>query len=934
MPLATLQALIANAPSGEPALAALFERAAELFAADTRAESCEIWVWRARRPAERELERIALVGTALDAEHYGEFTSRLEEHFVDSPAATPFHSSAGDRCVVHLTLGMHGFVRLARHGPAFTDDELEPIRHATVALAEALEARIPRHELAELSRWLLLRNEIDRRVARAFAAVRTVADLGRTIARVADELFAVEYSGIYFIDPDDGRLRLVYAHGLTEAERTAAEATAMERHPGRVLRTGVAVDVSDTSHDADGSTGGAPSHGHAIGSRLYLPVHTDGRVVGTVGFASSRHHGFHARHRQVLGFLCDFAGLTYGRLVAERGNERRGELLDAQSRALERILGARRWLDVAHAALAIVGSEVGAGALALIEFTRGDDPAGLASRVECVWQPVFGLPWLHGAKVATLDDARRARLERGESIEIELDEGLAPAILKPVVADGFLWGALLFEPKAGAARAPDRAERTALRTLAQAFATAIERERVTAALSQRERMEAVGRLAAGIARDFNDLLWPIVLYSEMLARSPALDERSREMLGDMHLSATRATELVQQVLAISERRDRLLELVSVSEIANEVSIHLRRTAPAAVEVEVAIDAEVGQVLGDADLLRQALTHLVANALESMAATGRRGGRVRFLVDRVEREASPWVRVVVEDEGAGLDEESRARLFEPYGTRPAKAGRTLPADDGKADATGGPLGLSVVQRAIAEMDGHILVESRLGVGTRFEVLLPLRGGERRGVAPRVTEAPARPVAPEWTVAPERTVTPERTAASSRPAAAAPTARPIAGAVPVDGGTPRRAAANPARSRVLLVDDDPVVLLVVREMLESFGHEVVATASPIEAIARLETPDPFSLLLTDLTMPEMTGIELARASQRLRPSLPIVCCTGFGDERTERRALEAGMSAFIRKPIDLDRFERVVAEAIAAGAAAPVRPRADGSVSAGD
>ena len=93
MPLATLQALIANAPSGEPALAALFERAAELFAADTRAESCEIWVWRARRPAERELERIALVGTALDAEHYGEFTSRLEEHFVDSPAATPVRIS-------------------------------------------------------------------------------------------------------------------------------------------------------------------------------------------------------------------------------------------------------------------------------------------------------------------------------------------------------------------------------------------------------------------------------------------------------------------------------------------------------------------------------------------------------------------------------------------------------------------------------------------------------------------------------------------------------------------------------------------------------------------------------------------------------------------------------------------------------------------------
>lgn len=892
MSLAALQDLIAAAPPGEQALVPLFGRAAEMFTADTGAEVCEIWVWRARRPAERELERIALVGTALEGGSDGEFTARLEEYFVDSPAATPFHSRVGERSVVHLTLGMHGFVRLARGAGAFTDAELDPIRHATVALAEALEARIPRQELAELSRWLLLRNEIDRRVARAFAAVRTVADLGRTIARMADELFAVEYSGIYFVDPDDDRLRLVHAHGLTEAERAAAEATAMERHPGRVLRTGVAVDVSDTRSDGAGDAGGVPSHGHPIGSRLYLPVHTDGRVVGTVGFASSRQHGFHARHRQVLGFLCDFAGLTYGRLVAERGNERRGQLLDAQSRAIERILGARRWLDVAHAALAIVGSEIGAGALALIELARGDDPTGLASRIECVWQPVFGLPWLHGTRVATLDAVRRAQLERGDSIELQLDEGLAPAILKPVIADGFIWGVLLLEPRSDAMRGPDRPERTALRTLAHAFATAIERERVTSALSQRERMEAVGRLAAGIARDFNDLLWPIVLYSEMLARNESLDARSREMLGDMHLSATRATELVQQVLALSQRRDRVLELVAVAEIANEVSVHLRRTAPATVEVEVAIDAEVGQVLGDGDLLRQALTHLAANALESLAATGRDGGRVRLLVDRVDHEAAPWVRMVVEDDGAGLDEESRARLFEPYGTRAAGGAEGRGSVDRRAS-----LGLSVVQRAIAEMEGRILVESRLGAGTRFEVLLPLRAGVARR-APRRT---AREAAVEVTAAP-----------------------PEPARIPQGVATP--SAPRAKVSRVLLVDDDPVVLVVVREMLESFGHEVVAIASPVEAIGRLESAEAFALLLTDLTMPEMTGIELARASRRLRPSLPIVCCTGFGDERTERRALEAGMTAFIRKPIDLDRFERVVSEAIAGSGPSAVSERA--------
>jgi signal transduction histidine kinase/CheY-like chemotaxis protein/putative methionine-R-sulfoxide reductase with GAF domain len=885
MLLADLQARIAAAPPDEEGLAGLFGHAAHALAASTGAETCEIWVWRARRPNERELERIALVGPEIDASRYENFTSRLEEHFVDSPAATPFHSSVDDRCVVHLTLGMHGFVRLGRRERPFPDAALEPVRQATVALAEALEARLPRTELAELSRWLLLRNEIDRRVARAFGSVRTLEDLGRTIARMADELFAVEYSGIYFLDPDDGRLRLVHAHGLTDAEREAAEKTAAERHPGRVVRTGIAIDVADTAHDVDGPTGGAPSHGRSIRSRLYLPVHTDGRVVGTVGFASSREHGFQARHRQVLGFLCDFAGLTYGRLVAEHATERRGELLEAESAALERILGARRWLDVAHAALAIVGSAVQAGALALVELARRDDQAGLASRAECVWQPVFGLPWLHGPRVAGIDEGLRARLGRGESVELALDDGLPPAILKPVIADEFLWGVVLFEPTPGAARELDRAGRSALRTLAQAFATAIERERVTAALSQRDRLEAVGRLAAGIARDFNDLLWPIVLYSEMLHRSPALDERSREMLGDMHLSATRATELVQQVLALSQRRDRLLELVSVAEVANEVSVHLRRTATARIAVEVSIDAEVGQVLGDADLLRQALTHLVANALEAVDRTEPRSGRVRFSVDRVEREGLPWVRIQVEDNGAGLDDEARVRLFEPY----AAPG---PSGDGESAR---PLGLSVVHRAISEMEGHIAVESRVGVGTRFDVLLPLRGAPGVGAPGIEADAPEarRPATP----APDQV----------------PSGRPASGGMPT-------------RGRILFVDDDPVVLAVVREMLESIGYDVRPTASPVEAIACLEGAEPFVLLLTDLTMPEMTGIELARAARRLRPSLPIVCCTGFGDERTERRALEAGMTAFVRKPIDFDRFERVVADAIAAGASPTGGPSA--------
>jgi CheY-like chemotaxis protein len=390
-------------------------------------------------------------------------------------------------------------------------------------------------------------------------------------------------------------------------------------------------------------------------------------------------------------------------------------------------------------------------------------------------------------------------------------------------------------------------------------------------------MEAVGRLASGIAHDFNSLLWPIVLYSEMLERTPGLDERSRGMLADMQQAARRAGELVQQVLAISRRRDRVLELVHIAEVVAGVGQIAARMAPPGVEVRCATDADAGHILGDAGAFHEAAMHLASNALEAMQG---RTGTVELAVDRVTRAGRDWVRVVVRDEGPGIPEAIRVRLLDPYfAADPVRAARSAPQTSRHG------LGLGVVRRVVAEMEGRIEVASELGRGTAFEILLPvLRENEGDPSVSLELAEDAAPVA--------------------RPAPRAAVAASVAPAV-----------ASPGGERILLADDDPAVLEVAEQMLLSLGYEVTAVRSGVDALVHLQNAsERFALLLTDLTMPGMDGIELAREARRLRPNLPVVCCTGFGNERTERRAFEAGMSAFLRKPIDFDSYASTVRAAI--------------------
>jgi CheY-like chemotaxis protein len=208
----------------------------------------------------------------------------------------------------------------------------------------------------------------------------------------------------------------------------------------------------------------------------------------------------------------------------------------------------------------------------------------------------------------------------------------------------------------------------------------------------------------------------------------------------------------------------------------------------------------------------------------------------------------------------------------------------------------------VQRIVTELNGRIAVESSLAKGTRFELIFPGMHAPTpaRAVGPMRSDARSDDFMTFAGVS----------AASDTTKAAQPIGAPASLAQTAEPSLPARVGET-----ILLVDDDPLVLDVEREMLESVGYVVRAFGDPAKALDFLAEPSAdVTLMVTDLTMPGMTGIDLAERARKLRPTLRIVCCTGFGDDRSEQRGFRVGIKSFVRKPIDLDSFVQTLRAAI--------------------
>ena len=409
-----------------------------------------------------------------------------------------------------------------------------------------------------------------------------------------------------------------------------------------------------------------------------------------------------------------------------------------------------------------------------------------------------------------------------------------------------------------------------VRDVSQQLADEEARARLELQLRESQKMEAIGTLAGGIAHDFNNILGGLLGNAALAADHLAADHPARAQLQQVQRAGQRARSLVQQILAFSRRQTQPVaqQRHALRPLVDETTALLRATLPAGVQLVATAADETIEIDCDATQIQQVLMNLCTNAWHALAGEP---GRISVLLDRVDfgrddparpirLAAGPYAHLQISDTGSGMDDSTRARIFEPFFT-------TKPVGQG----TG--LGLSVVHGIVAAHQGEIVVHSQPGQGSCFDVYLPL--ADPLGAA----EAP-RPVAPG----------------------------------PVGQG-----------QHVLYVDDDEVMLLMVGQLLERAGYRISGLARVAEALAALrEAPLAFDLVVTDLNMPDGSGLDVARAALHQRPDRPVVLSSGYVSEGSRAEAAALGVRAILLKEHTLEELPALVGRLLTAAQAPPALP----------
>ncbi|HWR02041.1 MAG TPA: PAS domain S-box protein [Chlorobaculum sp.] len=384
------------------------------------------------------------------------------------------------------------------------------------------------------------------------------------------------------------------------------------------------------------------------------------------------------------------------------------------------------------------------------------------------------------------------------------------------------------------------------------------KHQLEAQLRKAQRLESIGTLAGGVAHDFNNILTPILGYSEMGLYSLSPDNPVHDYFNEIMQAATRAQNLIGQILTFSRTQEVTPSVVSVQSVIAEAMKLLRPSIPSTITIEQVIDNTCRNILADPSQIHQIIINLCTNAFQAMEQSI---GRLRIelteiVVDSRLLKSFPklnvdnsYVRLSISDTGTGMDEATMERIFEPFFTT-------------KALNQGTGLGLSVVHGIVASYKGAITVDSQPGKGTSFHIYLPVINQRMES---------AKNVGPQL---------------------------------------------NGSNSRILFVDDEVSSTRMMTAMLKKFGFDIQTSNSPIEAISMLKlNPGNFDLVITDLTMPEMTGKDLAAEIKRINPRIPIILMTGYekdlGDTKTLRNS---GISKILKKPAKMAQMVSAINEVI--------------------
>jgi len=378
-----------------------------------------------------------------------------------------------------------------------------------------------------------------------------------------------------------------------------------------------------------------------------------------------------------------------------------------------------------------------------------------------------------------------------------------------------------------------------------------ERKKLEARMIESQKMESIGALAGGIAHDFNNILFPIVGMAELLTEDLPKDSLECENAREILKAGKRGSDLVKQILAFSRQSEHRMLPVRPWKVVKEALKLARSTIPADINIVQNLD-DCGRVSADPTQLHQVVMNLLTNAFHAVEETD---GEISIRLSETEIKSEEWM-------GDTLSPGQYAQLTvcdTGVGIASDIVDKIFnPYFTTKEQGKGTGLGLAAVYGIVKEHGGGIKVDSEIGKGTTFRVYLPLIESD-----------------------------------------------PAAASVEIQEITPT------GMERILLVDDEDAVARAEKHMLERLGYAVTAFNGSLEALRAFEADAvAFDLVITDMTMPNMTGEKLARQMLAIRPDIPIIICTGFSERIDAQRAAESGIKGFLMKPVVRSEMAKMV------------------------
>lgn len=363
-------------------------------------------------------------------------------------------------------------------------------------------------------------------------------------------------------------------------------------------------------------------------------------------------------------------------------------------------------------------------------------------------------------------------------------------------------------------------------------------------LRQAQKMEAIGTLAGGIAHDFNNILTAIIGYAEMATDDLPVDSRARSDIAQVLMAGERARQLVKQILTFSRKNEDDTQPLRMRLVVKEAMKMLRASLPSTIEIQTELDGGDATVLADPTAIHQVVVNLCTNAAHALA---NQKGKIEVSLHEEDFAEIPqpeiwhadpgsFLLLTVTDNGQGMDQQTKDRIFEPYYTT-------------KERGKGTGLGLSLVHGIIQQYHGFITIDSSPGEGTIFKVALPCLEEKEVALSPQ-------------------------------------------GNGQLPGG----------KESILIVDDEQPIGLLLSIMLKRLGYTVTTFDNSETAWqAFAENPQHFDLVLTDLTMPGLTGLDLAHMIHEKQPAIPIILISGQFGNLDQAQLESAGIRETLTKPV---------------------------------